>query len=200
MSLERPLTTPLLLEKAGDKAAQPTTVNLASTIGQQFLRFHLLPDTTALLPVNHLVEVLTIPIGQIVPIPHMPAAVMGIYNWRGEILWMVDLGQLIGLPPLHQQASSTSTYAVIVIHEHSTTLSRQHRGTQSRRKMLGLVVHQVEDIERCDPDLIQSPAAAMLTPALVPFLRGHWLNPEGEIQLVLEAGSILAGVQNSRSF
>ncbi len=66
---------------------------------EQFLRFHLVPDTTLMLSITQLTEVLTIPVGQIIPIPHMPAWVMGVYNWRGEILWMVDLGQLVGLTP-----------------------------------------------------------------------------------------------------
>ncbi|GBF83604.1 chemotaxis signal transduction protein [Aphanothece sacrum FPU3] len=67
---------------------------------EQFLRFDLVPDTTLMLPVAQLTEVLTVPLGQIVPIPHMPPWVMGIYNWRGEILWMVDLGHLLGLNSL----------------------------------------------------------------------------------------------------
>ena len=83
---------------------------------QQFLRFHLMPDTTALLPVHQMTEVVTMAINEVVPIPHLPAWVMGVYNWRGEILWLVDLGHLIGLPPIHQQATGRSTYTAIVIH------------------------------------------------------------------------------------
>ena len=59
--------------------------------GEQFLRISLASNTLALLPVQYLSEVLTMPNGQIMPIPHMTPWVMGAYNWRGEILWMVDL-------------------------------------------------------------------------------------------------------------
>jgi len=69
------------------------TTEQTTGAGQQFLRFHLVPDTTALLPVRQMSEVLTVPIAQVVPIPHTPAWVMGVYNWRGEILWLVDLVQ-----------------------------------------------------------------------------------------------------------
>lgn len=158
---------------------------------QDFLRFHLVPNTTAMLPVNQMTEVLTIPIAQIVPIPQMPAWVMGVYNWRGEILWMADLGHLIGLTPLYEQASSSSSYTAIVVR----ATGRQQAASQNTGgKMLGLLVNRVEDMESCNPDLIQSPPEAAVPPEFVPFLRGYWLKPNGEIIVVLDANSIIAGM------
>ena len=87
----------------------------AKTVDEQFLRLHLVPDMTVLLPVRSLTEVLTIPVSQIVPIPHMPAWVMGIYNWRGDILWMVDLGHLCGLTPWYQKATSITIHPSVVL-------------------------------------------------------------------------------------
>jgi len=162
---------------------------------QQFLRFHLLPDTTAMLPVHQMTEVLTIPIAQIVPIPHMPAWVMGVYNWRGEILWIVDLGHLIGLYPLSQQANSRSTYTAIVIHSTQPASGRQQAASfKAGTKMLGLLLNRVEDMEWCNPDSIQSPPLSAVTPELVPFLRGYWLKSNGEILVVLDSNSIIAGM------
>jgi len=171
------------------------TTEQTAGVGQQFLRFHLVPDTTALLPVSQMTEVLTIPIAQVVPIPHTPAWVMGVYNWRREILWMVDLGHLVGLAPLYQQAISRSTYTAIVIHEAQQASSRQRAGSQmTGGKMLGLVVNRVEDMEWCNPDSIQSPPVSTVTPELVPFLRGYWLKSNGEILVVLDGRSIIAGM------
>lgn len=158
-----------------------------TTTSQQFLRFHLAPDTTALLPVLQMTEVLDIPTSQIVPIPHMPAWVMGVYNWRGEILWMVDLGHLLGLTPLYQQARSCLTYTAIVIHAGSQAISQM-----TGKKMLGLVVNRVEDMESCNPDLIQSPPPSAVASELVPFLRGYWLKSNGEILAVLDGKSIIS--------
>jgi positive phototaxis protein PixI len=160
-------------------------------VGQQFLRFHLVPNTTAMLPVNQMTEVLTIPIAEIVPIPQMPAWVMGVYNWRGEILWMADLGHLVGLTPLYEQASSSSSYTAIVVR----ATGRQQAGSQNiGGKMLGLLVNRVEDMESCNPDLIQSPPEAAVPPEFVPFLRGYWLKPNGEIIVVLDGNSVIAGM------
>ena len=177
--------------------AQPqTNAPGARGVGaEQFLRFHLFPDTTALLSVLQMTEVLTIPITQIVPIPHMPAWVMGVYNWRGEILWIVDMGQLLGLTPLYQQAISRAMYTTIVIHGAKEANSRQRTGSQIiGGKTLGLVVSQVEDIEWCHPDVIQSPPQSTVTPELVPFLRGYWLKNNGEMLVVLDGEAIIAGM------
>lgn len=60
------------------------TTEQTAGVGQQFLRFHLVPDTTAMLPVQQMTEVLTMGVSEIVPIPQMPGWVMGVYNWRGK--------------------------------------------------------------------------------------------------------------------
>jgi positive phototaxis protein PixI len=173
-----------------DTLSETQTEEQTANSAQQFLRFDVVPDTTALLPVHQIMEVLTMAISEIVPIPHMPAWVMGVYNWRGEILWMVDLGHLVGLTPLYQQATSCSTYTAIVIHGGQ---QMQRAGSQMTcTKLLGLVVNRVEDMEWCDPDLIQLPPQSAVNPELVPFLHGQWLKTNGEILVVLNGNSIIA--------
>lgn len=156
---------------------------------EQFLRCHLAPDALVMLPVAQLTEVLKIPIGEITPIPHLPAWVMGVYNWRGEVLWMVDIGHLLGFHPWHQQSVSTSSYTVAILHTES---SRKDGGAD--RQMLGLVVTQVQDIEWCDPGQIQSPPPSAITPELAPFLRGYWLKSSGEMLACLDGTAILAAM------
>lgn len=158
---------------------------------QQFLRFHLVPDTTAILPLHQITEVLTMAVGEIMPIPHMPVWVMGVYNWRGEILWMVDLGYLVGLTPWYQQVTNDSTYTTIVIQSMQQVRSPQQVGNSGTgKKQLGLVVNRVEDMEQCHPEEIQSLPAT--TPELVPFLRGSWQNANGEVLLVMDSDAIIA--------
>ena len=182
----------------GTPAGTQTTEQTAG-VGQQFLRFHLVPDTTALLPVHQMTEVLTMGISEIVPIPHMPAWVMGVYNWRGEILWMVDLGHLVGLAPLHQHGVSRSTYTAIVIRGGQQVLSKRAGSQMTGGKMLGLVVNRVEDMEWCNPDLIQSPPPSAVAAESVPFLRGYWLKANGDILVVLDGGSIIARMPQPES-
>ena len=159
-------------------------------VTEQLLRLHLLPETTALLPVAQLTEVLKIPIGQITPMPHMPDWVMGIYNWRGEILWMIDLGSLAGLMPWYRRAMSASTYSAIVL----DTKSRKILSTDSGNQTLGLVVNRVEDIEWCNPNSIQPPPSSGGVNGLLPFSRGYWLTSEGEMRTVLDSEAIFAAM------
>lgn len=166
------------------------TVPTQSGTAEQFLRFYLVPEMTVLLPISQLTEVLSIPIGQIVPIPHMPPWVMGVYNWRGEILWMVDLGQLVGLTPWYQQAQGASVYEAVVLHGRSD----DSRSTKDEGQMLGLVVSHVEDIEWCNPDLIKSLPSSGVPPEMNPFLRGYWLKSDGEMLVVLDGEAIAAAM------
>ncbi|MDJ0601336.1 MAG: chemotaxis protein CheW [Crocosphaera sp.] len=160
---------------------------------EQFLRFQLVPDTTLLLSVSQLTEVITIPLGQIVPIPQMPAWVMGVYNWRGEILWMIDLGALLGLTPWHQQPQITPIYRSIVLHAGTSS----QKVSKTRRQQIGAVVSRVDDIEWCHPNAIQSPPASAVNSSLAPFLRGYWLPPGGEMLVVLDGEAILAAMPKS---
>jgi positive phototaxis protein PixI len=168
--------------------------NLTRPQQQQFLRFYLEPDMVAMLPDMQLSEVLTIALGEIVPIPHLPPWVMGVYNWRGEILWMVDLGLLLGLTPWHQQtAANRSQYRALILNGavSANQTDKVYRGRNSNQ-MLGLVVTRVEDIEWCNPDELQSPPVASISSQLIAYLRGFWVKPSGEMVVALDGQSIIA--------
>jgi positive phototaxis protein PixI len=177
-----PLSTPNNLVSLGDLS------DLNNDKGQQFLQFQLLPDTTVLLPLAQMAEVLSVPVMQIVPIPNLPEWVMGIYNWQGQIIWLVDLGRLIGLAPIYEQG--TGNYTAIVIRQIGTS------------NELGLLVHRVEDIEWVNPDLIESPPASEIRPRLLPFLRGFLAgnnNQTNNQMVVLDSDSIFAAMPQQES-
>ena len=83
--------------------------------GEQYLRFRLHPRTLALLPIQYLAEIATVEYSAVVPVPGMPAWVSGIYNWRGTILWVVDLGYLLGLTPWQDQPTITDTHSMAIL-------------------------------------------------------------------------------------
>jgi positive phototaxis protein PixI len=155
---------------------------------EQFLRFHLAADFPALLPVEQVKEVLTIPRGQIIPIPDMPAWVVGIYNWRGEILWMVDLGHLCGLSPWYQYPAYVSVHSAVVLRVKDVPKSNQ---------MIGLVVSTVEDVESCDRSLIQSAPLSSLPSQLATFLYGYWWKSDDEMLAVLNGEAIMSAMPQS---
>ena len=172
-----------------NKLVHSPTELLQNRKEEQFLRFHLEPETKIMLPIEQVTEVLKIGIGNIVPIPQMPSWVMGVYNWRGEILWIVDLGDLIGLNPWYQQEVNAANYTAVVL-----SYGSQSNNSKKSQISLGLIMTRVEDIEWCNPDWIQSPPASAITSALAPFLRGYWVKPDGQIILVLDGDAIITAM------
>lgn len=173
---------PTLPSEAQNAALVPTPEST-----RPFLRLYL-PDLIVLLPIQQVAEVLNVSIAQIVPLPHLPAWMMGVYNWRGEILWMVDFGHLCGLPPWYQQSGQSGTHAVAILQIRTPT----GLSTASKTQTLGLVIRQVGEIEWCSPEMIKPLSSATVPPKLSPFLHGYWWQPEGDMLAVLDGAAILS--------
>ncbi|MCX7595538.1 MAG: chemotaxis protein CheW [Fischerella sp.] len=146
------------------------------------------------LSISQIAEVLTIPIDRVTPIPQLPAWVMGAYNWRGEVLWMVDLAHLLGLTPWHQQGMC-ATYTAIVLRGRSISISTPDNNAE--KQTIGLVINQAEMVEWCDPDLLQSPSSDITTPELILFMRGYQLKPNDKRLAVLDDEAIVAAISQS---
>jgi positive phototaxis protein PixI len=149
----------------------------ATEIGEKFLRFQLGAEGIALLPLYLIKQVMQISTGEILPVPQMPDGVLGIYNWRGEMLWLVDLGQLIGFPPLALTNGGNINGVVAIV-------------IQIEDKFLGLVVPQIHDIEWHTLQQIQMPSIGLFTPEIMPYLRGYIIGVNQEILMVLNAEAI----------
>ncbi|MEM8828216.1 MAG: chemotaxis protein CheW [Cyanobacteria bacterium P01_G01_bin.19] len=173
--------------------SKPTVQLLDRTDGKQFLKFYLQQDTKAMLPVRQITEVLTIKFDRIVPIPQMPAWVMGVYNWRGDILWMVDLGHLMGFNPWYQKNANLSKHTAIVL----SPDKEQGKSSRESNINLGLVVAQVEDIETLNVAEIQNPTGINIDSHLASFLQGYWLESSKEMIMVLNGQPIIAAMPNN---
>ena len=165
---------------------------------RQFLRFHLQPNFTAVVEIDHrgstlcvgaastlairVTELINMPIDLVVPIPHLPPAVMGVYNWRGEILWVVDLGILLGLTDCitthHRNLQPT-----IAISSAATT--------GSEAKTIGLVVDEISDIEWYQPELIVKPITDSSNPELYRWIKGYVVSAVGEKLAILDVQAII---------
>jgi positive phototaxis protein PixI len=119
----------------------------------------------------------------------MASWVMGVYNWRGEIVWMIDLGHLVGLTPWDKQSVTSSNHKAIVIHP-----SNQRKMSQTSADIVGLVISEVEDIELCNTNELHSPPALAVSDELAPFLRGYLVKNNGDILVALDGDAILASM------
>jgi positive phototaxis protein PixI len=140
----------------------------------RFLRFCFNVEETALLPLTSIQQVLKVPVTEVLPVPHMPNCVLGIYNWRGEMLWLVDLAQQLGFPSVLIDSHPAETLNAIIVH--------------SEYKFLGMVVPQIREIETYSLQHLQPPSSAFPT-KLLSFMQGYFsssgspvLNPKALIQ------------------
>jgi positive phototaxis protein PixI len=144
---------------------------------------------TLLVEIDRVMELISIPIDRVVPMPHLPPAVKGVYNWRGEILWIVDLSGLLGIAATPQ--SYRNLQPTIVMSQQATTeRSFAVAAEQDRSQAIGFMVREIAEIEYYDPERIRSPLPDWIDPGLAKWLRGWWESTTGEIFLVLDVPAI----------
>ncbi|HCF27721.1 MAG TPA: chemotaxis protein [Cyanobacteria bacterium UBA11049] len=134
---------------------------------ERFLRFQFGFEDTALLPLASVKEVLQISAEEILPVPDMPNCVLGIYNCRGEMLWLVDLEIQIGLSSLARSPLGTQHLAL------RTSNILTAIAIQADDKSLAIVVPQVMDIEEHNPQALQIPSTGLFPSKLLPFIQRY---------------------------
>lgn len=155
----------------------------------KFLRFYFSLEDTALLPLSSVKEVLNLPTTEILPVPHMPDCILGIYNCRGEMLWLVDLAKQLGFNS-HQLAlmqgemeclSLPSGPSAVSWLEQSTLNIKLSNGIptvtviviQAQDCYLGMVVPKVVDIEMHHLEQLQPPSPDLFAANILPFVQGY---------------------------
>ncbi len=159
----------------------------------QFLRFSIQPGLMALLEIEQVMELVNIPIDRVVPMPHLPPATRGVYNWRGEILWIVDLATLLGLGAERRYRSIQPT---IVLSSAGDAIGRQQQqlgttATVSSAKTIGFIVDEIMEIEWCHLDLSSGSVPDRFHSELAPWVKGVWESPTGEDLSILDGQAIL---------
>jgi twitching motility protein PilI len=148
-------------------------------VGEPFLRFQLAPDTGAILEMTAIEEVRVLSSKRLTPMPNMPTAVLGLMSHRSRIRWVVDVAQLLGLPPLE---TNLQQYDLLLLKV--STIS------------FGVVVQRIENTVWFPPAAVQIPSETTETPSpLTPFLRGCVLQDQ-RILWVLNAAAIAEAVMN----
>jgi positive phototaxis protein PixI len=143
---------------------------------QQFLSLHLpRQQQQALVPTDSLIEVITMSPNQIIPIPDTPSEVMGVCNWRGEVLWLLDAGHLLGEAASFVETDYQTKFSVVVV--------------QRQQRSVGLVVDRVGDMVWCLHTEIRSVAADAVAARC---LLGTWQLPDADqVFFVLDPDLIL---------
>ncbi|TAE60873.1 MAG: purine-binding chemotaxis protein CheW [Nostocales cyanobacterium] len=144
---------------------------------QKFLSFNLGVGDQGVISLEHIIEVLQVSLSEICVVPQMPNCVLGIYSWRGEMLWLVDLEEMLGYPPVLQSTNLITKMMVIVL--------------ENEGKHLGLMVRQLTDIELLDQQQMKKPSQDVFYPAMTPFLQGYVTNGAEQMVFFLNAVAII---------
>jgi positive phototaxis protein PixI len=173
-------TTLTRLQQLLPELFQPLVVT-----GDLYLRCQLTPEIPALLPMNRVQEALLVPVTAISPLPNLPAFTIGIMNARDRVFCVVDLGQLLGLPPL---PTNPREYQVVVMQLAGTEPESFDAADSSTEPSLGLAVSRVRGVARFEPEHLQ-PSVADVPECLQPHLLGCFIAADERI-LVLNPATI----------
>lgn len=146
------------------------------TTGDRYLVLHLTEGQLVMVAIGQLAEVFNLSLTQVISIPDVPAHVMGVCNWRGEVTWLVDISAWLGFAPLYQKGFSQTVYKVALL--------------QLGGEMLGLVVPKIGDILTTAPSQIQK-VHFPLSVNLTQVCQGYILH-EGQTLLIID-GKELGG-------
>ena len=144
---------------------------------QKYLSFNLGATDTAVIQLEDIIEVIPISFTEICSVPQMHNCILGIYNWRGEMLWVIDLEQMLGYTAITQEAHLISKMMVIIV--------------QAQGKSLGLLVRKLIDIHWLDTDFMKSPESELFKSEVIPVLRGYFINDSEEMIINLDANAIV---------
>jgi chemotaxis-related protein WspB len=103
-------------------------------------------------------------------LPHAPAFLAGVFEYRGDVVSVVDLGVLLGADP---SPGRLNTRIILVDRAASASREVADEGDAEasskprRRSLLGLIAEQVSDLSSVDPEaLIASPVQIPRAPYL----------------------------------
>ncbi|MGF1590797.1 MAG: chemotaxis protein CheW [Pleurocapsa sp.] len=130
----------------------------------------------ALLDAEIVTEVIAVSPRDILPVPQMFYCVLGIYGWRSEMLWIVDLENLLGYPPPLEQNNPHQELLVMVV--------------QVLGQSIGLVVSGIDNLIEHNLSKFKSSSAEIFSEDVLPFLNGYFTDSNNDIIMLIDAEEI----------
>jgi purine-binding chemotaxis protein CheW len=125
-----------------DDAPNPNAASTGSRDGELCLRFDVPSGNEFALPASGVREVMSVYFDRITPIPNASPFFLGTYNWRGQVIWVADLGQFLGDRVLVN--NNQNEVSVLIVEE--------------QELVMGFAVHTVANTEWLNVDRMLPPA------------------------------------------
>jgi twitching motility protein PilI len=123
--------------------------------GELCLRFDVPSGNEFALPASGVREVMSVSIDRITPIPNASPFLLGTFNWRGQVIWVGDLGQFLG----DQVLVNADRHEITVLI------------AEDDESVMGFAVHAVANTEWLDVTL-STTDLSMLPETIRPFIKG----------------------------
>ena len=147
------------------------------TAAKKFIIFQLGANERAAMPLEVISEVRPIAVTDILPVPEVPACVLGLSNWRGEMTWWVDLAHLVGMEPIARETTTLSEQMAMVM--------------KIEGKSLGLLIRNLIDIELLNLEQMKPPTPGLFPSELMPFLEGYFLDEKEQVTMSVAPLSVI---------
>jgi purine-binding chemotaxis protein CheW len=162
---------------SSEESTDRSELTTGSREGELCLRFAVPSGNEFALPAAGVREVISVYLDRITPIPNASPFLMGTYNWRGQVIWVGDLGQFLGDAMTIDPNQNEVT--VLIVEEQET--------------MMGLAVAAVANTEWLDVDLLQADPTA--PEPMRPYVTGAYTNLDRSQLRLLDRVAILRSPQ-----
>ena len=134
--------------------------------GELHLRFCLASGEACAFPAMGIAEVMYPTPDQIAPIPNASPLLLGTINLRGRVIWVADLGQLLGDSGVLK--TDRATIPVIAI--------------EDQEQIIGLAIDSIGEMDWLDVEqlTVQQPTSD----SMAPFVQAQWV-PENESKILV---------------
>ena len=104
--------------------------SIPEQLGQVYLKFDLGAKVPVVVPMNYVREAISRSLQHLTPMPEMPSYVLGLMHRQAQVMWAIDLAQLLEIGHINAHLADQDfiilrvgeTYAAIAVHQiHGST-------------------------------------------------------------------------------
>ncbi len=150
----------------------------------QFISLEVTKTLEVILSTRELDEVITLDYRTILQIPGMQTVVAGVFQWHGEILWLVDIAYLMGFQPLLSTGYYQQKFRVVKV--------------KFRDSYLAILVQKVGKLINIESQEISAGKPQKINSVVEEFIRGTWTNSAGEKKMILDIEAIIEYIEKNR--
>ncbi|ABG50149.1 CheW protein [Trichodesmium erythraeum IMS101] len=156
---------------------------LSLNSSQQFISLEVTKTLEVILFTRELDEVITLDHRIILQIPGMPNVVVGVFQWQGQILWLIDLAYLMGFQPLLSTGYYQQKFRVVKV--------------KFRDSYLGILVQKVGKLIDFESKEISTSTKHKRNSLVEKFIQGTCSNSAGEKKMILDIKAIIEYIEKT---